>query len=180
MRVLEGRTHGYRWRTAVATKVIADGIKRTDPVRHGTEGGWPLNKGHIDALVKLDTHPSLQSMGEALRDEGWMRMVAADREARVRALTYVAKLSNEEWARRQDPNYVEDYLPFDPKERASSFGADVCPVCDLETLIVEEADSFGFGIGAGTCRACGYTRTHEMAEDEAMDAKIEYEVSKGD
>ena len=160
--------------------MLADGIKRTDPVRHGTEGGSSLNKLHIDALVKLDTHPSLRSMGEALRDEGWMRMVAADREARARALTYVAKLSNEEWARRQDPDYVEDYLPFDPKERASSFGADVCPVCDLETFVVEEADSFGFGIGAGTCRACGYTRTHEMAEDEAMDAKIEYEVSKGD
>jgi hypothetical protein len=115
-------------------------------------------------------------MGDALRDESWVRMVAADREARVRALAYAAKLSEEEWARRQAPDYVESYLPFDPKERDLSFGADVCPVCELETLIVEEADPFGFGIGAGICRACGYTRTPEMAEDEAMDAKIEMSV----
>jgi hypothetical protein len=79
MRVLEGRTQGYRWRTALATNVLADGVKRTDPVRHGTEGGSPPEGRHIDALVKLDTHPSLRSMRDALRDESWVRMVAADR-----------------------------------------------------------------------------------------------------
>jgi hypothetical protein len=180
MRVLEGRSAGRRWRTAIATKTLADGVKRTDPVRHGTGGGSSLDRAQIEALVKLDTHPSLRSMRDALQDEGWVRMVAADREARVRALAYVAKLLKEEWERRQDPDFVEPYLPPDPKERSSSFGADVCPVCDLETFVVEETDSFGFGIGAGTCRACGYTRTPDMAEDEAFDAKIEYELSKGD
>lgn len=32
----------------------------------------------------------------------------------------------------------------------------------------------------GTCRACGYTRTPEMAEDQAFDAKVAYELEKGD
>ena len=77
-----------------------------------------------------------------------MRMVAADREARVRALAYVAKLSKEEWERRQDPDFIEPYLLFDPKERDASFGADVYPVCSVETFVVEEIDSFGLGIGA--------------------------------
>ena len=118
------------------------------------------------------------STRDVLHDEAWVRMVAADREARMRALTYVTSLSDEEWKRRQDPDFIEPYLPFDPKERAYLPGADTCPVCDLETFIVEEADGFGFGIGSGTCRACGYTRTPEMAEDEAIDAKIEYELGK--
>lgn len=52
IRVLEGQTHGRKWRTAVATKILADGIKKTDPIRHGTEGGSSPQKEHIDALVE--------------------------------------------------------------------------------------------------------------------------------
>lgn len=180
MRILEGTQHGRRWRTAVATRTLSDGVRRTDPVRHGTSGGSSLEKTHVEALVKLDTHPALRSTRDALQDDEWVRMVAADREARMRALAYVATLSEEEWAKRQEPEYMDPYIPADPKDRDASFGVDACPACELETFVNEEMDSFGFGVGAGTCRACGYTRTPGMAEDEALDAKIAYELSKDD
>jgi hypothetical protein len=180
MRVLEGRLRGYRWRTAIATNVLAEGVRQTDPVRHGSNEGSRLEKRHIDELVKLDSHPSLQSLTNEVHDEHWRQEVSADRDARWRALVYIRRLSPEEWARRQEPAFVEQHLPFDPKERYSSFGADLCPVCGLETLIVQEIDPFGVGVGAGTCVACGYTRTAFMAEDEAMYEKIQWELGKGD
>jgi hypothetical protein len=43
-------------------------------------------------------------------------MVATHRQARVQALEYVSKLSEEEWARRQDSAYIEDYIPADPNQ----------------------------------------------------------------
>ena len=177
--VLQGQTGKFRWRTAISIKLLTDGIQRTDPVRHGLPGS-ALEKVHIDALVKLDSHPSLQSIRDELRDEAWVQMVAEDREARMRALKYVRSLSEDEWARRQDASYMDDYQPFDPKEAPYLPGIDVCPVCWLETFVNEEMDDFGFGIGSGTCRACSYTRTPEMAEDEAIDAKIHYELGKDD
>jgi hypothetical protein len=180
MRVLEGQQHGHRWRTAIATKVLAEGVRRSDPIRHGKVGGSRLELRHVDALRKLDTHPSLRKVGESLNDEHWVRMMSSDREARKRAMLYVLSLSEDEWDRRQTPSYIEEYLPFSPKEQSMSLGVAECPVCELETLVVEEIDMFGLGIASGTCRACGYTRTPDVAEDEAIAEKIAFEIDQGD
>jgi hypothetical protein len=86
----------------------------------------------------------------------------------------------EEWQRRTTREYVEQFLPFDLKERYGSSDPQFCPVCDNESLIVTELDSYGIGIGAGTCCVCGYTRTEFIADDRGQTAKIEQHLAEDD
>jgi hypothetical protein len=137
---------------------------------------WPRSSPitglvHLDALRALSAHPRLRLEDERF-DRHWLAEMRADREAQERARIYFESPTDEERARRASPQYVEDYLPFDPKERYSSDPPRACPVCELETLVVEWLDSYAGEYGAGTCMSCGYTRTQFVADDLGMDAKL--------
>jgi hypothetical protein len=165
----------------INTRALADGLDATQPVRHGRPtGGSALKQEHIDALVELREHPALFDFYGALSDSHWAREMLKDREAIGRAEEYFSFLTEDEQQRRAHPDYVAEYLPFDPKERYAAPDPQECPACNFQTLVVDYLDYFGFGFGAGTCVACGYIRTTFIADELGQSAALEWNVSKPD
>nr|MBA2601119.1 hypothetical protein [Actinomycetota bacterium] len=154
----------------VATGLLRQAIGTTQPIRHARPSqGSRLQPIHVEALVALDDHPALRRLRDEHFDEYWKQETHNDRHAQVRAAWYVEQLraTREEWDRRRTDDYLDQFLPADPKDRYGGLGTASCPVCEQDALVVTRFDDFGAGVGAGTCCVCGYTRTEFMANDEA-------------
>ncbi|MEV6711992.1 hypothetical protein AB0M48_08095 [Lentzea sp. NPDC051208] len=141
------------------------------PVRHGRLANGELDGSHVEALIALGDHPTLGGFLNEEMDDQWMTDHARDEWMRGSAADYVELLGEEEVARRVE--LAEDYLSFDPKDRATEEPLHECPVCWNETMLCRGADMFGVGIGAGTCIVCGYTRSTAIADDEARTWKMQ-------
>jgi Zn ribbon nucleic-acid-binding protein len=103
---------------------------------------------HIDALVKLDDHWSLQVR---------QRLVGKTFEDAV-------VLCFEEEAERQ--------LPWDPKGRTSFPDPVECPQCWRHTLLTDGWDDWGVEVGEGICISCGYERTYEDTIGDALEGAV--------
>ena len=120
-------------------KSLREGIEKAQRFRHGrAEDDWDvLREEHIKALIELDQHPALQvlELVDGMNLEDAATTVFAE-EARS-VLPY---------------GYEESFLVSDPA---------FCDCCGRMTLIAEDSDVFGWGIGEGICIACGEERTYD-------------------
>jgi hypothetical protein len=168
----------------VAAGVLREAVTMTQPIRHARPSqGTRLLAVHVHALVALDEHPALRHLADEHFDDLWRRETRSDRLAQQRAAWYVEQLQEQapgEWERRIAQTYIDQFLPFDLKERYGSPGTQICPVCDQDSLVVTVLDPYGAGIGAGTCCVCGYTRTEFMADDEGQTVRIEEHLTRDD
>ncbi|SDL17955.1 hypothetical protein SAMN04488074_109208 [Lentzea albidocapillata subsp. violacea] len=155
----------------IDTVTLRAAIEIVYPVRHGRLSKGELNISHVEALVALSEHPILGGFLNEEIDDQLLTEHARDAWLQGSAADYVTFLGDEEVARRIET--ADDYLPFDPKDRLTSEPLQECPVCWNDTMVCGSSDVFGMGIGAGTCVVCGYTRSAAIADDEAMNWKMQ-------
>jgi hypothetical protein len=161
--------------TLVNVDVLTDGIKRMQVIRHARNApAEPLEEEHISALVALNEDAALRvSLTEDV-DEYEERVTLADAVERSRARAYLELLSVEEFERRAEVDYAEEYLEIEDGERYHT--AHECPVCGLEALIENARDSYLDEFPAGTCVACSYVKSYDIADLEGRDEAIDRAV----
>lgn len=130
---------------------LREGLKLTQPLRHGSQDDEfaVLQRKHIDALIALDKRPGLRFL---------------DKVSPERTLSDLIGLAFTERA--------GEGLPFDPKERSAVPGLEQCEECSRPTFLPTSWDDFGGTMSAGTCIACGYERTDDDADDQAVDGAL--------
>ncbi|MDN5563681.1 MAG: hypothetical protein L0G49_07905 [Luteococcus sp.] len=153
--------------TVVMCAHLLDAIDATDKPRHGTPAKRPLTRTDIDALVALDDHPALR----ALHDESLRAYDAYGAAAELtewgRAADYCGLMGDDEVERRARTawqHHDPDSGDAEPSE---------CPVCLHTTVIATGADEYGYGITAGTCIVCSYTRSAYAARQENLQLEAE-------
>lgn len=162
--------------TRINVTVLRDGIKGTQPVRHASgEGG--LRHEHVDALLALDDHESLRSLGAEHSDRAWESTRDEDRHSRARAAALLSRIGNAAAARRAE-EAAELHTPYHPKHNPDGLGLEVCPVCGYSAFSADYGDELGMGVGVGVCLVCHYERTPAAAAEEAQ--KMYYEVRWAD
>lgn len=169
------------YQTVVDLEALRRGITETQAPRHGRAARNEGVPGDVlKAAEALDSHPSLRSLDRARADEYERRTNAADWAAVQQASAYWERLSDAERARRADRGYVEEHLPWRPEDQYSMPDVQVCDVCETEAFFPDGWDIYGGDRSPGTCLACSYYKSEGVAEDEAMMAKLEYELGKPD
>lgn len=159
--------------TCIDVEVLCEGIKRTQVIRHAREAeAPPLEKQHVDALVALNDDAALRCSLVYVEDadEHEERVALADAIERARARAYFDLLSVDEWERRAQIDYEEEYVEIEDGERYHT--AHECPVCGLGSLIEGMRDSYVDEYPAGTCAACSYVKSVEAADLEGRDEAI--------
>ncbi|QES06168.1 hypothetical protein DEJ44_11395 [Streptomyces venezuelae] len=151
--------------TRVDVAVLRDGISVTQAVRHA-RGAGGLTRGHVDALLALDDHESLQCLASEHADRAWTDSREADEHSQARAVATLIRIGDEEAARRAK-QAVELHKPFHPKHNPDSLGLQSCPVCGYEAFGADHGDDHGMGVGVGECFVCHYQRSSEIAREEA-------------
>lgn len=126
---------------------LQEGIELTQGFRHGRahEEWVTIGPQHVQAMMDLDTHPSL-SVLEKTRE--------------------VRNVDECLWATFLDE--AEEHLPWDPKERYGTPEPDLCDNCHRPTFLADGWDMFGGNDAPGRCIACGYVRTEEVADELAV------------
>jgi len=159
--------------TRVDVELLRDAIKRTQVIRHAREAeARPLEERHVDALAALNDDAALRCSLDYLEDadEHEERVTLADAVERARARAYFDQLSVAEWERRAEIDYEEEYVEIEDGERYKT--PHDCPVCGFEALIESARDSYVDEFPAGTCAACSYVKSVELADLEGRDEKI--------
>ncbi len=126
-------------------RTLKKGIKKAQKFRHGrAEDDWDvLREEHIKALIALDQHPALQ------------------------VLELVDGMNLDEALSTVFEEEALSLLPYDSEEYSFASDPVFCDCCGRMTLIAEDSDVFGWGVGEGICIACGEERTYD-------DTVIEY------
>jgi hypothetical protein len=88
----------------------------------------------------------------------------------ARARTYLDLLSVDEITRRADVDYAEEYVEVDNGEYYNT--PHECPVCGTTALIETALDSYVGEYAAGTCIACSYVKSADIADQEGLGEKI--------
>ena len=132
-------------------RTLKKGIKKAQEFRHGrAEEDWDvLRDEHIDALIALDQHPALE------------------------VLELVDGMNFEEAAVTVFEQEALSLLPSDPEERSFVPDPAYCDNCGRMTLLAEDWDMFGFGVGEGGCISCGLERTYDDTVNEFIAWKLE-------
>lgn len=126
---------------------LREGIELTQGFRHGRahEEWVTIGPQHVQAMMDLDTHPSLNVLEKA-------------RKVRNVDECLMATFLDE----------AEEHLPWSPKDRLDTPEPDLCDDCGRPTFLAEGWDMFGGNDAPGTCIACGYVRTEEVADKLAV------------
>ncbi|GAB3033097.1 hypothetical protein GCM10011376_25590 [Nocardioides flavus (ex Wang et al. 2016)] len=154
--------------TVVRTGLLAEALKVADAARHGSGPKGELTEQHVAALEDLDAHPALRSIGDARRDRDWSDGTAADSQELGRAADYLEFLPEDEIERRVEQAPSSPAAP----DYFDAAAIQACPVCGYETLIPTGGDEMGYGITAGTCFVCSYTRSEDAAHDLQSSAEF--------
>ena len=153
--------------------VLREAIRRTQVIRHArTEAARPLEEEHVIALVALNADSALRvslERGEDV-DEYEERVLLEDAVERARARAYLDLLSVDEIERRASVDYEEEYLEIEDEDRNNA--PHECPVCGVIALIARELDSYVGEYPAGTCVACSYVKSFDIADFEGRDEAI--------
>jgi hypothetical protein len=166
--------------TRVDAGTLRDGLHETQSVRHARHEGdaqAAVSEQHLEALCDLGAHPALFTLNDEALDRAEAGLAAAVADEQDRATEYWLSLSGDERARRMSIDYREEYAWQRPDERCE---VQQCPICWQESLVATEFDGYLDQIGIGTCVACGYRRSREMAEDEAMILELQRKVEESD
>jgi hypothetical protein len=142
--------------TIVRVETLRDAIGIAAIPRHGRpQEARPLESGHVEALIALNDDAALHvSFSEDL-EEWEERVTVADANESRRARAYLEMLSSEEREHREATDYVQQY-----RER------------EFESYLGEFA--------WGTCVACSYTKSPELADIEGRDEAIDRAVNDPD
>ncbi|MCX4523935.1 hypothetical protein OHA69_40825 [Streptomyces anulatus] len=152
--------------TRINVAVLREGIKGTQPVRHGSgEGG--LRREHVDALLALDDHESLRSLMAEHSDRAWEHDKDEDQHSRARAADLLRRIGPEEAARRAQ-EAANLHTPYHPKHNPEGLDLDSCPICGHTAFSAEHGDELGMGVGVGECLVCHYERSSATANSEAQ------------
>ncbi|MEV0262814.1 hypothetical protein AB0I49_15945 [Streptomyces sp. NPDC050617] len=151
--------------TRIHVIVLRSGIKSTQPVRHASVRGG-LQREHIEALLALDHHNSLGTLGGEHADCAWEGTEADDRAARARAFALLLRLGDEEASNRAE-RASELHPSYHPKHNPDSLELQDCPICGYTAFGPDHGDEHGMGIGVGQCLVCHYERTADVAAEEA-------------
>jgi hypothetical protein len=162
--------------TVVKVALLRAAIDVTQRPRHARLAPRePLGDDHVEALAALNADDSLRvSFGEFDLDEFEERVALHDAAEIGRARAYLNVLGvSEEWERREAANFADEFAEVEDHELISPVE---CPVCGLQALVPSGYDSYGREIAWGTCVACSYTKSFEVADlegrDEALDDAI--------
>jgi hypothetical protein len=94
---------------------------------------------------------------------------AADYIATDRAAQYIELLGEAELARRSGIDYSEMYGEVD-----------VCPVCGIESLVVEGKDGVIDEVPFGQCVVCSYERPPDVADIRAKELDLRRKIERSD
>jgi len=166
--------------TIVKVAMLQKAIEITQRPRHARlSDREPLGEDHVDALAALNVDDSLRvSFSDFDLDEFEQQVALRDAAEVGRARAYLDLLGvGEEWDRREALDFVSEFTEIDDDERVEPVE---CPVCGLQALVPSGYDSYGREIAWGTCAACSYTRSFDVADLEARDEAIDEAVSDPD
>ncbi|MGW1226583.1 hypothetical protein [Streptomyces sp. NPDC002530] len=152
--------------TRINVTVLREGIKGTQPVRHGSGAGG-LRREHVDALLALDDHESLRSLMTEHSDRAWESARDEDRHSRARAAALLRRIGPEEAARRARKASAL-HSPYHPKHNPEGLDLDDCPICGYTAFSADNGDELGMGVGVGECLVCHYERSSATANDQAQ------------
>lgn len=152
--------------TRIDVATLTDALEATQPIRHGREGGRPLERRHVDALLALDDHTSLMVLSTEREDRYERSASKEDRRERARALKRLERLGKEE-ADRRAAEAVELHEGYDPKNNPEGLDLQDCPVCAYLAFSSEGGDELGMQVGVGQCLVCHYERSPAIADQEA-------------
>jgi hypothetical protein len=158
--------------TNVDVKTLRAAIAATQAMRHARDSGeesTPLTEEHLRALRDLDDHPALYALTDEQIDRAEQGLAEANQAEAARATDYWHSLGDGERARRQAIDYKAEYAWETPDSRCE---VDTCPVCWTEAFVASDFDDWLDEIGIGSCVACSYRRTAEVANNEARDLEI--------
>ncbi len=163
--------------TVVNVTVLREAIGITQRPRHARlEPREPLRSEHVDALAGLNVDASLRvSFSEFDLEEHEEQVALRDATESARARGYLRLLEvSEEWDRREAVDFVGEFTEIEDDEQIEPAE---CPVCGLQALVPWGYDSYGREIAWGTCVACSYTKSFEVADLEARDEAIDQAVN---
>ncbi|ORT56105.1 hypothetical protein [Streptomyces sp. CB03238] len=162
-----------RPRRACATR---DGIKGTEPVRHASGKGG-LQREHVDALLALDDHEGLRSLGNEHADRVWGSTRDADRHSCARSAALLLRTGEEEGARRAE-QAAALHPRYHSKRNPDGLELQDCPVCGYDAFNSDHGDEHGMGVGVGERLVCHYERTPAAVAEEAE--RLIYEMRWAD
>src|SRR5206468_8712504 len=131
---------------------------------------------HVEALAALNVDDSLCVSFTDFDLEEYEEQVALRNAAETaRARAYVDLLGvSDEWDRREAADFVGEFTEIEDHERIEPVD---CPVCGLQALVPSGYDSYGREIAWGTCAACSYTKSYDVADFEGRDEAIDEAVT---
>ncbi|WP_262705575.1 MULTISPECIES: hypothetical protein [Streptomyces] len=164
--------------TRVHVGTLLDALDVTQPVRHAREEGDEadeeprlLERRHVEALLALDSHPSLWALDLEREDRYEDSAQKQDEREREQAGQTLRRIGEEEADRRAVAavDLHTGPTPDDP----SALELQECPVCGYEAFSSDSGDELGMQVGTGECLVCHYRRTPAIAN--AIAREMEWE-----
>ena len=164
-----------RVRVEVDLHLLRQALAETQPVRHGRAGGTEvIDKAVVRALRSLDAHDALSVLTDMHIDQAEVAAATVRAVEGQRVARYIDLIGYAEVDRRAER--AADVLPIDPKERSAHLGLGDCPMCGRESLVVE--GELDYGTQLGTCVACSFVYTEEMADDAELRRMLDYHAGE--
>lgn len=154
----------------LATDLLTDALKRTQPARRGRGPSGLLTVGDVEALAVLDDHPALGVLSEYRQDLVYREGRVEDAREAERAYELLAMLSEDDVASRV-AHAIDAHGGAGSWDESTPLQA--CPVCGNETLVGQGLDEYGYGIVLGTCLVCSYRQTLHATEQLNLEAEWE-------
>ncbi|MBO8186346.1 hypothetical protein JW592_12825 [Streptomyces sp. DW4-2] len=120
-----------------------------------------LERRHVEALLALDSHPSLRALvmeQEYRYEDSAQKQDEREREQAVRTLERIGEEEADRRAAAADELH-DGPSPGDPY----ALEIQECPVCGYEAFSSDDGDELGMGVGFGECLVCHYRRTPAIA-----------------
>lgn len=163
--------------TVVSVTSLREAIRITQRPRHARlVPREALREEHVETLAALNVDDSLGvSFSDFDLEEYEEQVALRDAAETSRARAYLDLLGvSEELDRRELIDFVGEFTEIEDHERIEPVD---CPVCGLEALVPSGYDSYGRRIAWGTCVACSYTKSYDVADLEARDEAIDEAVN---
>ncbi|AEM88593.1 hypothetical protein [Streptomyces violaceusniger] len=133
--------------------------------------GWLLERRHVEALLALDSHPSLWALTMEQEDRYEGSAQKQDEREREQASRTLERIGEDEADRRAAAaaDLHDGPTPDDPY----ALELQECPVCDYEAFSSDDGDELGMRVGTGECLVCHYRRSPAIAN--AIARQMEWE-----
>ncbi|WP_346094411.1 hypothetical protein [Streptomyces olivaceiscleroticus] len=172
----EPATQSHETRVDVGT--LTDALDVTQLVRHAREGSDEadeeprlLERRHVEALLALDSHPSLWALDMEREDRYEDSAQKQDEREREQAGRTLRRIGEEE-ADRRAAAAVDLHTGPTPDD-TGALELQECPVCGYEAFSSDDGDELGMLVGTGECLVCHYRRSPAIAN--AIARQMEWE-----